>query len=118
MLSLLVSIHIKPKGDFYPEPRYVVTDYSFELSWLFEALRDAFYAEARLDSCSKIEFFGRLANAGNRFLRRSSLPTAHQLCAAVLHEAYAIYEEMEDGAFQCIPIAFGNEIVDDYVNEA
>ena len=108
----------KTEGGFYPEPRYVVTDYSFELSWLFEALRDAFYAEARLDSCSKIEFFGRLANAANRFLRRSSLPTAHQLCAAVLHEAYAIYEEMEDGAFQCLPVAFGNDIVDDYVDEA
>ena len=108
----------KTEGGFYPDPRYVVTDYSFEISWLFEALRDAFYAEARLDSCSKIEFFGRLANAGNRFLRRSSLPTAHQLCAAVLHEAYAIYEEMEDGAFQCLPLAFGNDIVDDNVDEA
>lgn len=108
----------KTEGGFYPEPRYVVTNYSFELSWLFEALRDAFYAEARLDSCSKIEFFGRLANAANRFLHRSTHPTAHHVCAAVLHEAFAIHEETEEGTFQCLPVAFGNEIVDDYVDEA
>lgn len=108
----------KTEGDFYPEPRYVITNYSFELSWLFEALKDAFYAEARLDSCSKIEFFGRLANAANRFLHRSKHPTAHHLCAAVLHEAFAIYEETEEGALQCLTIAFGNEIVDDYVDES
>lgn len=108
----------KSEDSFYPEPRYLITNYSLELSWLFEALRDAFYAENRLDSCSKIEFFGRLANAANRFFRRSASPTAHHLCAAVLHEAFAIYEETEAGNFQCLPIAFGNEIVDDYVDEA
>jgi hypothetical protein len=108
----------KVEGGFYPEARYVVTPHSFELSWLFEALRDAFYAESRLDSCSKIEFFGRLANAANRFLQRSSHPTAHHLCSAVLHEAFAIYEETEEGTFQCFPVAIGNEIVDDYVDEA
>lgn len=117
-----VVISIKPpkraEEGFYPEPRYVVTNHAFELSWLFEALRDAFYAEARIDSCSKIEFFGRLANAANRFLQRSTNPTAHHLCAAVLHEAFAIYEETEQGTFQCLAIAFGNEIVDDYVDEA
>jgi hypothetical protein len=50
-----------PSGtvNFYPEPRYVVTKHSLELSWLFERLRDAFHAESRLDGCSKIEFFGR-----------------------------------------------------------
>jgi hypothetical protein len=103
---------------FYPEPRYVVTDYALELSWLFVALRDAFYAEERLDGCSKIEFFGRLANAANRYLTRTPNPTAHHLCAAVLHEGFAIYDEMEEKAFQCFPLAFGNEIVDDYVDEA
>lgn len=103
---------------FYPKPRYVVTEFALELSWLFVALRDAFYAESRLDGCSKIEFFGRLANAANRYLKRSSSPTPHQLCAAVLHEAFAIYDEMEERTFECLPVAFGNEISDDYVDEA
>ena len=104
--------------EFYPEPRYVTTSYSFELSWLFERLRDAFYAEKRIDGCSKIEFFGRLANAANRCIQKSSVLTTHILCAAVLHEAFAIYEEMEEGNFRCLAVAIGNEIVDDYVDDA
>ena len=35
-------------GGFYPAPRCVVTTHTLEVSWLFEALRDAFYAENRL----------------------------------------------------------------------
>jgi hypothetical protein len=108
----------KTGGGFYPDPRYVISPHSLELSWLFEALRDAFYAEKRIDSCSKIEFFGRLANAANRFIQRSNNITAPLLCAAVLHEAFAIYEEMEERTFQCLVVAIGNEIVDDYVDEA
>lgn len=106
------------KAGFYPDPRYVITPYSLELSWLFERLRDAFYAEKRLDSCSKIEFFGRLANAANRCIQRSPVLTAHILFAAVLHEAFAIYDEMEEGNFQCLVLAQGNEIADDYVDDA
>lgn len=106
------------KGGFYPRSRYVVTSSSFELSWLFERLRDAFYAEKRLDGCSKIEFFGRLANAANRCIQRSTILTAHILCAAVLHEAFAIYDEMEEGKFRCLTVAPGNEIVDDHVGNA
>jgi hypothetical protein len=106
------------EGGFYPDPRYVVTEYSLELSSLFERLRDAFYAGKRLDSCSKIEFFGRLANAANRCIKRSASLEVHSLYAAVLHEAFAIYDEMEEGAFECLAVAVGNEIVDDYVDEA
>jgi len=103
-------------GGFYPDPRYVITEYALELSWLFVALRDIFYAESLLDSCSKIEFFGRLANAANRFISKNIQVTANTLCAAVLHEAFAIYEEMSSGEFRCFAVAFGNEIVDDYID--
>jgi hypothetical protein len=116
-----VVISRKPRRkriEGYSEPRYVVTPYSFELSWLFECLRDAFYAEGRLNGCSKIEFFGRLANAAIRCIQRTTALTASILCAAVLHEAFAIFGEMEEGKFQFLPIAFGNEIVDDYVDDA
>ncbi|MEW5706520.1 MAG: hypothetical protein AB1743_06960 [Actinomycetota bacterium] len=102
---------------FYPDPRYVITEHALEVSGLFERLRDAFYAENRLDSCSKIEFFGRLANAANRCLQRIENPTAHQVCDAVLREAFAIYEEMEKGTFQCFDTAIGNEIVGDYADD-
>jgi hypothetical protein len=50
-------------------PRIVVTPYALELSWLFESLRDAFYADNLLDGQSRIEFFGRRANAVDRCLK-------------------------------------------------
>ena len=102
---------------FYAEPRSVVTPYALELSWLFETLRDAFYAENLLDSQTKIEFFGRLANAANRCLGRGT-DSSVRLCAAVLHEAFAIYDEIGEGTFESLPVAVGNEIVDDYVDDA
>ncbi len=105
-------------GGFYPEPRYVATDHALELSWLFENLRDAFYAESRLDGCTKIEFFGRLANAANRCLRREPSVSAGVLCAAVLHEAFAILDELEEGTFEYLPVAVGGEIADDYIDDA
>ena len=108
----------KTEGGFYPEPRYVVTDSAFELSWLFESLRDIFYDASLIDSCSKIEFFGRLANAANRYLLREANKTADGLVSAVLHEGYAILDEIDEGTFACLPIAFGNEIADDYVDDA
>jgi mRNA interferase RelE/StbE len=105
-------------GGFYPDPRFVISRHASELSWLFEALRDAFYAENRLDSQTKVEFFGQLANAANRCLAQNADSSARELCAAVLHESFAIYEEMDEGAFESLSIAIGNEIVDDYVDEA
>jgi hypothetical protein len=84
-----------------------------ELSWLFERLRDAFYAEDRLDGCSKIEFFGRLANTANRCIAQGHGKDAAALCLAVLHEAIAIHEEMEAGRFRSLGMAASNEILDD-----
>ncbi len=103
---------------FYPEPRSVVTRHARELSWLFEQVRDAFFAEHRIDGETKIEFFGRLANAANRALKESPDIDARMLCAAVLHESLAILDEMEEGTFRSFPIAVGNAIADDYVDEA
>jgi len=119
--DVVIALRSKPLGrsdSFYPEPRSVVSPHALELSWLFEGLRDAFHAENRIDSQMKIEFFGRLANAANRCLRKSPSPAAQVLCAAVLHEAFAIYEEMEEGRFGSFAVAVGNEIADDYVDEA
>lgn len=103
---------------FYPDQRYVVTVFSHELSWLIEELRDAFYSSKYLDGCTKVEFFGRLANAANRCIDRTNNLTEHKLCAAVLHEAFAIFDEMEEGTFQYLEVALGNYIADDYVDEA
>jgi hypothetical protein len=102
---------------FYPEYRYVVTNYPLILSRLFEKLRDAFYLENRIDSCSKIEFFCRLANAANRCIGSTKKLNQHILYASVLHEAFSIYIEMEFDLFQHQFISCNDDICDDYVLE-
>jgi hypothetical protein len=118
--KVVITQNPRPKsaeGGFYPAPRYVVTKYALELSWLFKKLRDAFYAEDRLDGCSKIEFFGRLANASERSLQNRRHTTAKSLLTDVLQEAFFIYYEMEGDDFHYLQIATGNAILDDYVGK-
>jgi hypothetical protein len=101
---------------FYPEPRYVVTPNAKVLSRLFYSLRDAFN---KIDDFSffKIEFFGRLANAASRYQSRlaGSSENPKDLLQAVLHEAFAMLDELEEGSFNLLPIASGNTIWDDLV---
>jgi hypothetical protein len=93
------SIDDRNERRFYSNPRSVKTPYALELSWFFENLRDAFYAEKRLDDLSKIEFFGRLANAAIRCIKENPNVSANLLCAVVLHEAFIIFDEMEKNIF-------------------
>lgn len=103
-------------SSFYPDARYVVTEHSLELSWLFMELRDIF--TEFLDGQNKIEFYGRLANMANRHLAKNGSPTAKSICLAVLHEAYAIAEEIEEvGFLDSLAIAFNGEILDDFMEE-
>jgi hypothetical protein len=78
-------------------------------------LRDIF--AGFLDGQNKVEFYGRLANMANRHLAKNNNPTAKSICLAVLHEAYAIAEEIEEvGFLDSLAIAFGGEILDDFVD--
>ena len=78
---------------FYPEPRYVVTPHSRELSWLFESLGDAF--SGVIDFQSKHEFYSRLADAAEHY--QSETPaesrSARGVLLAVLREARALASE-------------------------
>ncbi|GAB4975244.1 hypothetical protein MAHJHV61_37070 [Mycobacterium avium subsp. hominissuis] len=107
----------EPQGPgFYPPPRYVVTEHSHELSWLFEEL---WKPEVRvIFGPVKEEFFGRLANAANRYLNRTDNPTPRDLLGAVIHEAYVCLEAVEDGTFRALLVAPGNEIYDDWVDDS
>lgn len=106
-----------PSGrEFYPDPRFVVTRFAGNLSWLFEQLWDGF--RPLFDGATKIEFFGRLANAANRYLARTPDTDAKELLAAVLHEAYAIADDLADGSFTYLVVASGNMIYDDLIDEA
>jgi hypothetical protein len=101
---------------FYPEPRYVVTEYSHELSWLFSEL---WKPDVRaIFGPVKEEFFGRLANAANRYLRRTDNPILRDLLGAVVHEAYVSLEAVEDGIFYTLLVASGGEIYDDWVDDS
>ena len=87
---------------FYPVPRFVVTKYDKELSWLFYKLVDIFlFKQKLLDTSSKIEFFGRLANAANLYISRlkKSSENCEGLLKNVLNEAFDILDQMQDGKF-------------------
>jgi hypothetical protein len=101
---------------FYPEARYVVTEYSRELSWLFKELWKP--AVRTIFGAAKEEFFGRLANAANRYLGRTDEPTLRDLLGAVVHEAYVCLEEAGDGTFQSLLVALGAQIYDDWVDSS
>ncbi len=106
-----------PGGGFYPEPRYVVTPNAQQLSWLFNQLRDVF--SDLYDGTTKIEFFGRLANAALRYQsKREGNESQRDLLYAVLHEAFAMLDEMEEGTFQYLSVAVGNTIADDFIERA
>lgn len=105
----------KWKSEFYPEPRYVVTPHARQLSWLMIQLRDIF--SDLYDSASKIEFFGRLANAAIRYQKIcNDKEEQYALLAAVLKEAKNILQEMQNGTFEHFLVAPGNMIVDDLID--
>jgi hypothetical protein len=104
-----------PWSSFYPKCREIITEHALEVSYFFEAVRDAFYEKALIDSCSKIEFFGRLATAADACLLERSDAPAHLLCAAVLREAYAIDEQIQNGTFEFLLITEGNQLADELV---
>lgn len=112
-----LSFESASSGGFYPEPRTVVTQFSKEVSWLFERLRDTF--SGLLDGDSKIEFYGRLANAARDYQQHvNGGENAKDILRAVLYEAIIMLEEMEEGTFEYLSVAVGNTIMADLVDEA
>jgi hypothetical protein len=74
----------RSENSWYPEPRWVVTPNAKPLSKLFYNLRDAFYG--MLDGCSKIEFYGRMAEAALNYQEglQSKSENTTELLKAVL----------------------------------
>jgi len=86
------------------------------LSWLFCQLQDIFLE--LYDRTLELEFFSRLANTALRYQRMSKDDeNQRDLLFAVLHEAFAILEEMEEGNFEYFLVSPGNEIVDDFIEQ-
>src|SRR5271166_4941521 len=82
---------------FYRDPQYVVTPYARQLSWLFNRLRGAF--SDAIDYLSKFEFYGRLADAANRYNIADSTESqsVEGLLVAVLDEAKLMAKEFQAG---------------------
>ena len=104
-------------GHFYPDPRLVVTAYVGELSWLFEKLVPIFSAVDEY-GLWKEELFGRLGNMANRAKALDKANSAKELLLAVLHEAYACAEELEEGNFNFLLVTTENSIYEDLIVNA
>ena len=104
-------------GGFYPDPRFVVTEHDTELSWLFEQLRDIFN---KIEDYGfwKEELFGRLGNTSNRYLAKFPTASVKELLLAVMHEAFSIIEEIQDGDFRSPIVTINNRIYDDLILES
>jgi hypothetical protein len=101
------------RSSFYPRDREALTEHALEVSYFFEVLRDHFYEEALIGHCSKIEFLGRLASAADACLLEQADATAHLVCAAVLREAYSMAKQIDEGKFDFLIVAEGNQITED-----
>ena len=102
---------------FYPSPRFVVTEYVGEVSWLFEKLSRIFANEENYGAW-KEEFFGRLGNMANRVIGSDAKATIIEIQLAILHEAYSIFEEIQSDTHHYLLVASGNTIYDDLIPRA
>lgn len=102
-------------SNFYPDPRFVETEYVGELSWLFEQLREVFWNSDSYGEW-KEEFFGRLGNTATKFQSVCPDGSVRALLTAVIEEASAMVEEISrEGGLQYLAVTFDNRILDDFV---
>jgi hypothetical protein len=81
---------------------YVVSPYVVELSWLIDTLKNV--CSGFIDYSNKEAFYGRLADAANRYLSQR-LPAYHNpkdLCFAVVREAMRVVEEADRGELSAV----------------
>lgn len=102
------------EGGFYPDPRYVETRYVRQVSWMFEQIRNIFWDHDGYGGW-KEELFGRLGNVVQAQTSRNNDVTLQQLLAALLHEASAMAEEVDDfGGLDTVMLTWDNHILDDF----
>jgi len=87
------SLPAKP----HPSHTYVVSPYFVELSWLIETLKAV--CSDFINHLNKEAFYGRLADAANRYLgqRLSATHNPKDLCFAVVREAMRAVEDAARG---------------------
>ena len=80
---------------------------------MFEELYRIFIAGDLLDSCSKFEFFGRLANAANDATAEDANISAAALALKVIAEAEIMHQEITENRFAYLTVTSGNRIAAD-----
>jgi hypothetical protein len=106
-----------PESHYDESLRYVVTPHAASLSWLVRALWVA--CRPMFDSVTKVEFFGRLGNAARRYQQRAGDDeNARDLLGAVVHEAYEIMSDIENGRFYALPVAPAGVVHDDLLPDS
>jgi hypothetical protein len=106
-----------PESHYDESAKYVVTPHAASLSWLVRALWAA--CRPMFDSMTKFEFFGRLGNAAHRYQQRAGDDeNARDLLGAVVHEAYEILSDIENGRFYALPVAPPGVVHDDLLPDS
>ncbi len=89
-VAIVDTLPEKTEEGFYPDPFFVATRYSLELSWLFEEIASVF--KGQLDYQIKYEFFGQLANAAVEHIERYKDGDCTGLLVSVLDQAESMIE--------------------------
>ena len=84
-VAVLSSRPEQTENGFYPDPLYIVTKHSLELSWVIEQLRDIF--SSSLDHMNKYDFYGQLADAAITHIEKHGDQNCQDLLLAVVNEA-------------------------------
>ena len=72
----------------------IMTPYSKELSWALYQMRDIFYNQELIDSVSKYELFGRLAEAAHEYHKVYGDGNEKDLLKEISNEALNILKDM------------------------
>jgi hypothetical protein len=68
---------------------------------------------------TKVEFFGRLGNGARRYQQRAGEnQNVRDLLNAVVHEAYEIVSDIDNGRFYALPVAPPGVVHDDLLPDS
>lgn len=98
--GIVICASLPPRPD--SSDTYVVSPYVVELSWLIDTLKHV--CSGFIDYNNKEAFYGRLADAANRYLsqRQPVHHNAKDLCFAVVRESMRVVEEAERGELSAV----------------
>ncbi len=89
-VAIVQALPERTGEEFYTDPRFIITKFSLELSWLFEEIVKIF--TGKLDYMSRYEFYGLLAEAAEKYKIKLNDKDCMGMLIAVLDEVDSIPE--------------------------